>query len=82
MPSHIVDIERTAPLLAVLRRVVKLLADVEADEEEREVESQSQTVGARQLLVELGELELSALLRVLCSLWLPENHLPTHLPKS
>lgn len=65
MPSHIVDIERTAPLLAVLRRVVKLLADVEADEEEREVETQAETVGARELLIELGEVELPALLRLI-----------------
>ena len=62
MPSHIVDIERMTPLPAVPRRVVKLLAHIETDKEEREVESQSQSVGARELLIELGELELSALL--------------------
>ena len=53
MPSHVVDIERMTPLPAVLRRVVKLLAHIETDKEEREVESQSQSVGARELLIEL-----------------------------
>ncbi|MBR2178710.1 MAG: ATP-binding protein, partial [Paludibacteraceae bacterium] len=39
------------PLPAVQRRVVKPRAHIETDKEEREVESQSQSVGARQLLV-------------------------------
>ena len=62
MPSHIVDIERMTPLPAVLRRVVKPRANIKTDKEEREVKSQSQSVGARELLIELGEVELSALL--------------------